>query len=106
MVPLRLGLIGVGKHGGRYARHIVQDMPGLRLAGIARRDLDAARAQAAELGCRAYGDYRELFAAPDIDAVIAVVPPTLHPDILDAAAAEHRPLLLEKPAAPSLEVGQ
>jgi len=106
MTPLRLGLIGVGKHGGRYARHIVHDMPNLHLVGIARRTLDAARAQAAELGCRAYGDYRELLAAPDIDAVIAVVPPTLHPDIVEAAAAERRPLLLEKPAAPSLEAGQ
>ena len=106
MVALRLGLIGVGKHGSRYARHIVQDMPGLQLAGIARRDVEAARAQAAELGCRTYGDYRELLAAPDIDAVIAVVPPTLHPEIVEAAAAAHRPLLLEKPAAADLEAGE
>src|SRR5438093_1613869 len=103
MTPLRLGLIGMGKHGSRYARHIVQDMPDLRLAGIARRNLDAARAQGEELGCRVYRDYRELLAAPDIDAVIVVVPPTMHPEIIEVAAAYRRPVLLEKPAAPSLD---
>jgi predicted dehydrogenase len=106
MTPLRLGLIGVGKHGSRYARHIVQDMPHLRLVGLARRNREAARAQAEELGCRAYEDYRELLAAPDIDAVIVVVPPTLHVEIIEAAAAHRRPVLLEKPAAPSVEAGQ
>jgi predicted dehydrogenase len=106
MTVLRLGLIGSGKHGSRYARHIVHDMPHLRLVGLARRNLDAARAQADELGCRAYGDYRELLAAPDIDAVIVVVPPTLHEEIIDAAAAQGRPVLLEKPAAPNLDAGR
>jgi predicted dehydrogenase len=105
MTALRLGLIGTGKHGSRYAQHIVRDMPDLRLVGLARRDVDAARVQAAEYGCRAYGDYRELLAAPDVDAVIVVVPPTLHAEIVEAAAAERRPLLLEKPAAPDLDAG-
>ncbi len=106
MARLGIGLIGVGKHGSRYARHIVQDLPALRLAGIARRDRDAAQRQATEFGCRAYGDYRELLAAPDVDAVIVVVPPTAHPDILEAAVAARRPVLLEKPVAVSAADGQ
>jgi predicted dehydrogenase len=106
MAPLRLGLIGAGKHGSRYAQHIVQDMPHLRLVALARRDLTAARAQAEALGCRAYDDYRQLLVAPDIDAVIVVVPPTLHVDIIEAAAARRLPVLLEKPAAPSLDAGR
>ena len=106
MSPLRIGLIGSGKHGSRYAQHIVRDFPALRLVGLARRNLEAARAQAKDLGCRAYGDYHELLTAPDIDAVIVVVPPTLHVDIIEAAAANRKPVLLEKPAAPSLDAGQ
>jgi len=102
---LRLGLIGVGRHGSRYARHIVRDLPDLRLVAIARRDAEAVRAQGAEYGCRTYLDYRELIAAPDVDAVIVVVPPTLHVKIVETAAAEHKPLLLEKPAAPDVETG-
>jgi len=90
----------------RYATHIARDLPDVRLVAIARRDLDAARAQAAEFGCRAYGDYREMIAAPDIDAIIAVVPPTAHVDVIEAVAAAGRPVLLEKPAAPTVADGQ
>ena len=101
-----VGLIGVGRHGSRYARHICQDLPALRLVAIARRDAEAAHRQASELGCRAYHDYHELMAAPDVEAVIVVVPPTLHVEIIEAAAAQRRPVLLEKPAAVSVAAGQ
>jgi predicted dehydrogenase len=90
----------------RYATHIARDLPDVRLVAIARRDLDAARRQAAEFGCRAYGDYREMIAAPGVDAIIAVVPPTAHVDVVEAVAAAGRPVLLEKPAAPTVAAGQ
>ena len=107
MSRLNIGLIGVGKHGVRYATHITHDLAEeLRLVAIARRDVAAARRQAVEFGCRAYGDYRELIAAPDVDALIVVVPPTAHPSIMEAAAAARRPVLLEKPAAANLADGQ
>lgn len=106
MSRIGIGLIGVGKHGTRYAAHIRRDLPDLRLVAIARRDLTAARQQAAEFGCRAYGDYQELIAAPDVDALIVVVPPTAHPSIMEAAAAACRPVLLEKPAAANVADGE
>src|SRR5512143_1797789 len=100
----RIGLIGLGKHGLRYARHITGELPDLRLVAIARRD--AARLEAArEFGAEAFTDYRAMIAAARLDAVIAVVPPTLHLDIVRAAAGAGLPLLLEKPAAPNLAAG-
>ena len=81
MARLGIGLIGVGKHGVRYATHICKDLPHLRLVGIARRNLEVVTQQAAEFGCRAYTDFRELLAAPDVDAVVVVVPATQHPEI-------------------------
>lgn len=98
-----IGLIGTGRHGARYARHILQDFPDLQLAGIWRRDRDAARLQSEEWGCRNFGDYRELLAAPDVDAVVVVVPPTMHVRILEAAADARKAVLLEKPAAVRIE---
>jgi predicted dehydrogenase len=101
----RIGLIGLGKHGLRYARHITGDLPDLTLAAIARRDagrLDAARA----FGADGFTDYRAMITAGGVDALIAVVPPTLHLDIVRAAAAADLPLLLEKPAAPTLTDGR
>lgn len=106
MARMGVGLIGVGKHGIRYAQHVLRDCPELRLVAVARRDLDAARRQAADWGCRIYGDYRELIASADVEAVIVVVPPTLHVDIIEAAAAAGRAVLLEKPAAVNTTDGQ
>ncbi len=106
MAQLGIGLVGVGAHGRRYAYHICRDLPELRLVGLARRNLELARRQAEEFGCRAYADYRELIAAPDVEAVVVVVPPTLHAEIVEAAVAARRPVLLEKPAAPNLADGR
>jgi predicted dehydrogenase len=101
-----VGLIGVGQHGIRYARHIAADAPELKLVAIARRTIDAARPLAEELGCRVFSDYRELIAHPSVEMVIAVVPATLHLPIVEAAAAHKRTLLLEKPAAINLDDGR
>ena len=106
MSQIGVGLIGVGKHGVRYATHISRDLPELRLVAIARRDAGAARRQAGEFGCRAYTDYRELIAAPDVEVVVIVVPPTLHGEIVSAAAAARKAIVLEKPAAVSVADGR
>jgi predicted dehydrogenase len=103
---LGIGIIGLGRHGMRYARHLVEDFPNARLAGFTRRDATQAAIQAKELGAPAYGEYRDLIAAKDVDAVVIVVPPVLHPEIMQLAAEAGKPVLLEKPAAQNLEDGR
>jgi len=58
---MRIGIIGTGRHGSRYARHIVADVEGLELAAISRRSSERT-AQAGEWGCRAHEDWRHLVA--------------------------------------------
>jgi predicted dehydrogenase len=98
---LAVGLIGAGKHGQRYAHHLRSDVPELALAAIARRDVATGTAQAAALGCRFHADWRLLVDDPGVQAVIAVVPPTLHVAVATAAARAGKPLLIEKPLAPT-----
>ena len=101
MRRIAVGLIGAGKHGQRYAHHIATDVPELTLAALSRRDVSAGREQAAALGGRFHADWRGLVSDPAVEAVIAVVPPTLHPAIGAAVAAARKPLLIEKPLAPT-----
>ena len=49
--PWRVGILGTGKHGSRYARHVVDDVEGLELVAISRRSAEG-RAQAAGWNCR------------------------------------------------------
>jgi predicted dehydrogenase len=99
---LGLGLIGAGKHGGRYAQHIAQDIPGVALRAICRRNRDEGETLAARHGAAYHADYHEVLARADVDAVVVAVPPTLHPAIAEAACAAGKHLLLEKPLAASL----
>ncbi|MFN8543494.1 MAG: Gfo/Idh/MocA family oxidoreductase [Candidatus Binatia bacterium] len=101
MARLALGIIGAGKHGQRYLQHAARDLPGLTVTAVSRRDAAAGATQAAELGCRFHADWRDLVADPAVEAVVAVVPPDLHLPIARAVAQARKPLLLEKPLAPT-----
>ncbi len=99
--PLAIGLIGVGRHGARYARHLAQDVRGARLAAICRQDEAAGRRQAAELGCAFHRDWSELVEDPAVEAVCLTVPPGRHREMAAAVARAGKPLLVEKPLAPT-----
>ena len=106
MQPTKLGIIGLGRHGSRYARHAAQDVEALQLTAICRRDEAAGRALAGELNCRWTGDARELIASDDVDAVVLVTLPSLLPELVTLAAELGKPLLVEKPVAPGLASGR
>ncbi len=99
MAAIAVGLIGAGKHGQRYARHVVRDVPELRLVALSRQDHARGTEQARELGCRYHATWRDLVEDANVEAVIATVPPSLHPDIAAAVARARKPLLIEKPLA-------
>lgn len=94
----RVGLLGAGKHGSRYAQHSIHDVEGLTLTAISRRSA-AGREQAMGWGCHWFEDWRDLVAAPAVDCVIAALPPVFNLQVAEACAAAGKPLLLEKPMA-------
>lgn len=97
---MKIGIIGTGRHGSRYAGHIVNDCPELELTAIARRSR-SGREQARSWQCRWFADWRELIACREVDAVICAVPPAEN-EAIAACCGEHgKPLLVEKPLAVS-----
>lgn len=96
--PVRVGLIGAGRHGSRYARHIREDVQGLTLAAISRRS-PTGKEQAEQWGAAYYPDWRDLVASPEVDAVIVVATPDLNPAIARHCLNCGKPLLVEKPLA-------
>src|SRR5690349_7565917 len=101
-MALGVGIIGAGKHGERYLRHVVADVPELRLVALARRDRARGEAQARTYGCRFHADPEQLIADPDVDAVVLVVPPTLNAELASSAVRAGKHLLIEKPLATTL----
>ena len=94
-----LGLIGAGRHGIRYARHLLQDIPDARLHAVCRQHPEQGLDIPGSEAVRIYGRPEDLIADPLVDAIILVVPPVLHKDLCLAAVAARKPVLIEKPLA-------
>ena len=97
---IRFGIVGFGLHGVRRL------MPGFALAkqcrvtALHRRDLQKARASAAEYKIPlAFDSVADLCASSEVDAVLVTSPDSLHlPDTL-TAISQGKPVLCEKPMA-------
>jgi len=100
MKPRRIGLIGTGKHGSRYAAHLLSDFADrAHLTAISRQSAEAGATQARDWDASFYPDWRDLVADPGTDAVISVTTPNLNPQIAAACLRHKKPLLIEKPLA-------
>jgi predicted dehydrogenase len=96
---IAVGIIGCGKHGSRYAQHLVADLGGsFHLTAVSRRSA-VGRQQAEAWNTAFHIDWRELVCSQQVDAVIAAVPPHLNEDIGRLCAQMRKPLLMEKPLA-------
>lgn len=102
-MTINIGIVGAG-----YGQYVL--LPALRedrraeVVAICASTQQKADAVAAEHGIeRAYGDWRALVAAPDVDAVAVATPPDVQPAIAVEAARAGKPLFLEKPLALTLD---
>lgn len=99
--PIGVGLIGVGRHGIRYARHILHDLPTASLRAVCRQHPE----QGLDLpGCesvKVYGEAQFLIADPAVDVVVVVTPPIFSREICRLAIHARKPVLIEKPLATS-----
>lgn len=97
--PIGLGLIGVGRHGMRYARHLIEDIPHVRLHAVCRQRPEQGLDLAGGEDVTMYALPEQLIADPRVAAIIVVVPPVLNKEICLAAIAARKPVLIEKPLA-------
>ncbi len=97
--PIPVGLIGLGRHGSRYLRHLIEEETGGHLVALSRQHIKEGRQQAAHHHVQFFSDYRDLIASPDIKAVLVVTPPGLNLPIALKAIQHGKAVLLEKPLA-------
>ncbi len=99
---VRFGLIGLGRHGSRYARHLLEDLPEAELVAICRQNHRVGQEFARVKGIAFYADYHDLLSDQRLDAIAVVVPPDLHREICTAAARRGLSFVVEKPLAHTL----
>ena len=97
---LGIGLAGLGRHGIRYAQHLLAgDVPRARLVAVHRRRHEEGRAWAGVRGLVYHDSLDALAGDPAVDIVVAALPPSRHPGAVAAAAAARKAVLVEKPLA-------
>lgn len=74
MTELGIGLVGCGRWGQLLAR-MIQELDGARIVAVQNRTSSRGEAFASSLGVAAYATYQELFADPNVRAVLVVNPP-------------------------------
>lgn len=99
---VRVGLIGAGVMGADHARIISSQIPGAKLQIVCDADEKRAAAVAAETGAKPKSDNPlDVVADPSIDAVLIASPDATHGELTLAAIAAGKPVLCEKPLAPT-----
>ena len=105
MIPrLPVAVIGLGRMGQIYSRHLAQRIPQARLVAIADVIEERAAALVEELGVDAWStDYRDILADKAIRAVFVTSPTSTHREVVIAAAQAGKAIFCEKPIALNLE---
>lgn len=98
-MTVTVGWIGCGRHASQMLLPQL-GRAGLRLGALCDVNTDALSSTAAQYGVtRTFADWRDLVAAPGIDAVCMAVGPDVHYAATLAALARGLPVFMEKPPA-------
>ena len=101
--PVKVGLIGAGGIGSFHGESLAWRVPGAAIAAVADPAPGVAKRLAASLGCpQATLEPAELLADPSIQAVVIAAPPSVHADLIEAAAGGGKAVFCEKPMALTL----
>jgi myo-inositol 2-dehydrogenase / D-chiro-inositol 1-dehydrogenase len=99
---VRVGVVGVGVMGADHARKIATVVSGADLVAVSDFNPDVAGAVAAELGAVVSADGFALIDDAAVDAVIIATRDDTHADLVRAALAAGKPVMCEKPLAPTV----
>lgn len=98
---LRVGIIGAGAIASTHAEAI-RHIPGLKLVGAARRNMDKCREFARQYRCKPYQSWEDMLE-DGLDIAVVALPHYLHFEAAMAAIEKGCHVMLEKPAAMDLD---
>lgn len=101
-MTISVGVIGTGVMGSDHARILASQVAGVRLRAVTDADPRRARSVADETGAEhVTSDPMTVINDPGVDAVLIASPDQTHCDLTLACIAAGKPVLCEKPLAPT-----
>jgi myo-inositol 2-dehydrogenase/D-chiro-inositol 1-dehydrogenase len=102
-MTLRIGVVGTGQMGRYHVERLAGSVPDAAVVAVSDVFVEGARQVAEQVGARAYSDGHELIADNQVQAVLIASPGGTHEEFTLACLAADKPVLCEKPLAPTVD---
>src|SRR5919201_3133053 len=100
-MTLRIGVVGAGNMGHEHIRRLA-GVPDAAVAAVSDVYAERAKRVAETVGASAFTDAHELIASDEVQAVLIASPGDTHEEFPLACIAADKPVLCEKPLAPTV----
>lgn len=102
--PLKLGILGAGSFVQRRILPILKDVPSIQVVCLHKQNFADAKQLATQYSIPyAVSDRQELMDHPEVEAVLIATPNHCHEEDAMACARARKPVLCEKPLAPTTQ---
>ncbi len=105
-MTIRVGVIGTGNIGTAHALSLAREVSGSSVVAVFDVAADRAQGLAIDIDARALPSAQAVIEDDDVDAVVIASPDDLHAEQALACLAVGKPVMLEKPLAPTLSAAQ
>ena len=102
-MTLRIGVVGAGQMGRYHIERLAGSVPEAEVVAVSDVYVDGAKQVADQVGARAYSDGHELVGDDQVQAVLIASPGPTHEEFTLACLAADKPVLCEKPLAPTID---
>jgi myo-inositol 2-dehydrogenase/D-chiro-inositol 1-dehydrogenase len=102
-MTLRIGVVGAGQMGRYHIERLAGSVPDAEVVAVSDVYVEGAKQVAEQVGARAYSDGHELIADDQVEAVLIASPGDTHEEFTLACLAADKPVLCEKPLAPTID---
>jgi myo-inositol 2-dehydrogenase / D-chiro-inositol 1-dehydrogenase len=102
-MTLRVGVVGTGMMGRFHVERLAGGVPNAEVVAVSDVYVEGAKQVAEQVGARVYSDGHELVNDDRVDAVLIASPGFTHEEFTLACLAADKPVLCEKPLAPTVD---
>jgi myo-inositol 2-dehydrogenase / D-chiro-inositol 1-dehydrogenase len=102
-MSLRIGVVGTGMMGQDHVQRLVTSVPDATLVAVSDVNLEQAKRVGERAAARVHADGHDLIADDQVQAVLIASPGPTHEEFTLACIAAGKPVLCEKPLAPTVD---
>jgi myo-inositol 2-dehydrogenase / D-chiro-inositol 1-dehydrogenase len=102
-MTLDIGVVGTGMMGQDHTRRLATSVPDARVVAVSDVNLEQAKRVGESVAARVYSDGYDLIGDDGVHAVLIASPGSTHEELTLACIAAGKPVLCEKPLAPTID---